>query len=398
MARLIARGLSLALAGLTACSAPAEPSAAVSKLAPVPPLAPPARTEPAPTPRPDSPPAKVAPLRAAPTRPSPLWSFVRLRNSDYVAVRDVARHLGLMAAWAKREQALSLSDAHGVRFTFEANQRDFYFDRRRIFLGEPAVLHRGGLWINKLDVIKIVVPLFRPAEHLTQLPATAPRIIVLDPGHGGTDPGTENKKLGLNEKTFTLDIAFRLKKILEAGGYRVFLTRDKDVRFSNSPAIDLPLRADFANKFAADLFISIHFNHAPEAITGVETYALPAQFMLSTADTKPDDLTATAQPGNRQDYANLLLGYQIHRALLAGLKTPDRGFKRARWAVLRPLKSPGVLVECAYLSNDAEARRVATPEFRQQIAEALAAGVQGYAEALAALRPAPIAPEATTPR
>ena len=97
-----------------------------------------------------------------------------------------------------------------------------------------------------------------------------------------------------------------------------------------------------------------------------------------------------AYPSNRLDYANLFLGEQLHRALLTGLKTPDRGFKRARKAVLRMLDCPGVLVECAFLSNDAEARRVATPEFRQQIAEALAAGLKNYAEALAALQPIPV--------
>ncbi|MSU46198.1 MAG: N-acetylmuramoyl-L-alanine amidase [Lacunisphaera sp.] len=369
MARLPARCLLFACATLTACTAPAQPAAVKLAL----------------------PAVKAEPtrVRAAPTRPAQLWPFTRLRGIDYVSVRDLAARFGLKPAWSKPDQAMTLGDAPGVRFTFENNQRDFYLDGLRVFLGEPVLIHRDSLWVSKLDVIKIVAPLFQPADHLAFLPAAPPRLIVLDPGHGGTDPGTENKKLGVNEKTFTLDVAFRLKKLLEAGGYRVLLTRDKDHRFSNSPAIDLPLRADFANKAGADLFVSIHFNNAPEAITGVETYAIPAQFMPSTADTKPDDLTAAALPGNRQDYANLLLGHQIHRAMRTGLKTPDRGYKRARWAVLCLLSCPGVLVECAYLSNDAEARRVATPEFRQQIAEALATGVQNYAATLAALRPAP---------
>jgi N-acetylmuramoyl-L-alanine amidase len=95
-----------------------------------------------------------------------------------------------------------------------------------------------------------------------------------------------------------------------------------------------------------------------------------------------------AFPGNRADYANLLLGEQLHRAMINGLKTPDRGYKHARQAVLRMLDCPGVLVECGYLSNDAEARRIATPEFRQQIAEALADGLRNYAGTLAALRAA----------
>ena len=91
----------------------------------------------------------------------------------------------------------------------------------------------------------------------------------------------------------------------------------------------------------------------------------------------------------RQDTANALLGYSLHRQLVTDLKASDSGYKRYRLAVLRTLACPGVLVEAAYLSNDAEARRVATPEFRQQIAEAVAEGISNYAATLAALRQPP---------
>ncbi len=391
LARLPARGLSLALAGLTACTAPAQPPAAASKPAAVPVAAAPA------------PPAATAPVmadppRPAPPRPSPLWTFIHLRNTDYVPLREVAERFGLRLAWTKPDLVLTLSDARGVRFVFDSNQRDFYFDGLRVFLGEPALLHRDGLWVSKLDLIKIVAPLYRPAEHLGQLPATAPRVIVLDPGHGGIDPGTENKRVGVNEKTFTLDVALRLKKILELSGWRVLLVRTDDRELSRDKKTDLLLRDEFANKNQADLFLSIHFNSAPEAITGVETYTMAPQGMLSTGDETGDEMTPVAYPANRLDFANLLFGEQLHRAMLGALKTPDRGFKRGRRAVLRLLDCPGALVECAYLSNDTEARRAATPAFRQQIAEALASGVQGYAAALAALRPAPpAAPAAPAP-
>jgi N-acetylmuramoyl-L-alanine amidase len=124
-------------------------------------------------------------------------------------------------------------------------------------------------------------------------------------------------------------------------------------------------------------------------VSGIETYSLAPQSMLSAGADQGDDMTKTAYPGNRLDYANLLLGENLHRAMIAGLKSSDRGYKHARQAVLRMLDCPGALVECGYLSNEAEARRVATPEFRQSIAEALAAGIQNYASALATLRPPP---------
>jgi len=305
-------------------------------------------------------------------------------------VREIARRYGLKAAWSKPGVAMTLSDAQGVRFIFEKDERDFHLDGARIFLGEPALLNGDDLWITKLDVIKTVAPLFAPEDHVAFLPA-APKVIVLDPGHGGTDPGKQNLRLKLDEKDMTLDVALRLKKLLELRGYRVLLTRSTDTRFSNSPNVDLPLRAEVANRAQADLFLSIHFNAVdrdPRRVAGVETYVLPPQFQASTQPEQDRSMVALPYPGNRQDAANVLLGYNLHRQLVTDLKSSDRGYKRYRLAVLRTLNCPGALVECAYLSNDAEARRVATPEFRQQIAEALAEGISNYTATLAALRPA----------
>lgn len=377
MARLSARGLSLLLVWLTACTAPAQPR-------PAPPAA--AKPEPA------APAAKPEPVRAAPSRPVQVWPFTKFRGLDYVAVRDLAKRYGLKAAWTKPGQLMALSDSRGVRFTFERDQRDFYLDGARVFLGELTYLSGDDLWVPKLDVIKTIAPLFAPADHTAFLPE-APKLIVIDPGHGGTDPGKQNLRLKIDEKDMTLDVALRLKKLLEVRGYKVVLTRTTDTRFSNSPAVDLPMRAEVANKARADLFISLHFNAVdrdPERVSGVETYVLTPQFQVSTQPEQDRAMVKEYYPGNRQDTANALLGYHLHRRLVADLKASDRGYKRYRLAVLRPLACPGVLVEAAYLSNDSEARRVAKPEFRQQIAEAVAEGVDSYAATLAALRPVPV--------
>ncbi len=383
MARLPARGLLVVAAvfSLTACSSPAQPRPAPAVVTPPPPAAAPAKAEP--------PPAAV---RAAPTRPAHLWPFSRLQDADYVSVNDLAKHYAFKSAWAKPDLVRTLADAGGVRFKFETNQRDCYLDGVRVFLGAPVLLHKGELWVSRLDVIKIIDPLVRPEDHQTLLPS-APKLIVLDAGHGGTDPGKQNARLKLDEKDMTLDVVLRLKKLLELRGYRVLLTREKDVRFSNSPAIDLPWRADIANKAGADLFLSVHFNAVDprdaQRVSGSETYVLTPELMVSTQPESDKTMVREKYPGNRQDTANALLGYNLHRQLIAGLRTSDRGYKRYRYAVLRTLNCPGALLEAAYLSNDAEAARVGTPEFRQQIAEAIAAGVQAYAATLASLHPAP---------
>lgn len=338
-------------------------------------------------------PAQAAPepIRAAPTRPAQLWPFTKFRNGDYVAVTDIAKRYGLKAAWSKPSAVMTLSDARGVRLSFEKDQRDFHLDGARVFLGDLAFLNGNDLWVPKLDVIKTIAPLFAAAEHTAFLPEP-PKLIVLDPGHGGTDPGKQNAKLKLNEKDMTLDVALRLQKLLELRGFKVLLTRATDTRFSNSPAIDLPLRTEVANKAGADLFLSIHFNAVdrdPERVAGVETYVMTPQFQVSTQPEQDRSMVREAYPGNRQDVANVLFGYNLHRQLVGDLKSSDRGYKRYRLAVLRTLKCPGALVEAAYLSNEAEARRIATPEFRAQVAESLAEGIAQYAATLAALRPAP---------
>ena len=379
---------SVLLATLSACAGAQQP-------------APPPQPAPAhPAPAVSAPPP--VPVRAAPTRPaeSRLWPVTSLHGADYVEVREIARRFGLKAVWSKPELAMALEDKSGRRFLFETKQRDFYFDGLRIFLGEPVLRANDRLWISKLDVIKIVAPVFRPVDHAAMLPVAAPRVIVIDPGHGGSDPGKENKTLGVNEKTFTLDVALRLKKLLELQGWRVLLTRSDDHELSPAKKTDLQMRDDLANKNKADLFLSIHFNSVEkevERVTGVETYAMTPQFMFSSSEEKKGDMTDVAYPGNRLDYANLLLGEQLHRAMITALKTPDRGFKHARHAVLRMLDSPGALVECAYLSSNTEARRVATAEFRQQIAQALATGLQNYSATLESLHPKPMAPPVTAP-
>jgi N-acetylmuramoyl-L-alanine amidase len=276
-----------------------------------------------------------------------------------------------------------------VRFRFEKDQRDYLFDGIRVFLGDAVRFHRDSLWATRTDIFKIIGPLLLPGDYLSAFPPGAPKVIVIDAGHGGIDPGTQNAKLKLNEKTMALDVAARMKRSLELRGFKVILTRTTDKELSRNKVMDLTMRSEIANKNGADLFVSIHFNAAPGAVSGIETYTMTPQFMRSTGDySTGDPMSKTVFPNNAFDVPNLVLGAHLHRALLNELKASDRGFKRGRWGVLRQLKCPGVLVECGYLSNDAEASRIATPAWRQKIAEALADGVQNYSNSLASLRSA----------
>lgn len=303
---------------------------------------------------------------------------VRLYDTEYVSAAEFAAQAGLKRLWLVPQKKLLLANKT-LRLELEVDSRDFLLNGRRVFLGEPAVAYRNTLYISRLDRDRLLRPILDPRTIAGPVPGL--RTIVIDPGHGGKDDGAVNPRLKLKEKEAALDVALRLEKLLKAAGYRVLLTRRKD------SFVPLPLRPAFAKREKADLFISIHFNaNETRTVVGTETYILTQQHQRSTGSDRrmPDD--AVRQPGNGTDGWSAVLGFKIHNALVGELQTFDRGLKRARFAVLRDLVCPGLLVEGGYLSNDTEARKIATPEWRQRLAESLAEGVADYRAVLAARR------------
>jgi len=350
-----------------------------------------------PPPGPPAPPPSE-PARTAPKRPvvfAPLPG-TRIGGLDYVSVADFAQRLGLKLTWVEPEKKLALTDASN-RVVLDADSRDTSVNGLRVFLGDPTRVRGGMIYLSRIDADRSLLPLVRPGLGVPLPPE--PKIIVLDPGHGGKDDGTENKVLGMKEKSLTLDVGLRLRKLLEAAGYKVAMTRTDDRELASRKEIDLALRAEVAHRVHADLFVSIHFNAAARDTKGTEVFALAPRTQRSTDSwsTRENDSVTDELPGNRFDHWSAVATAALHRELLHALKTEDRGKKIAHWAVLRTLDCPGVLVEPAIISNEGEARRVATPEFRQQIAEALAAGIRGYATTLDSLRPKPQPASATVP-
>ncbi len=261
--------------------------------------------------------------------------------------------------------------AKGWPDLFADRNREFlYVGGAKIYLEDNIDAKKGRLTVTRLDYDKVLVPL------LWRLPPQLPgsRRILLDPGHGGKDPGKQNAGLGYDEKAATLDTALRLKLLLEKRGFEVFLTRDKDA------FVELPDRPAAANKLKADLFVSLHYNGgaAGDATSaGIETYCLtPAgQFSTNKAAGKAD---ISPEPGNRFDTFNLLLAWNVHRAVLKATGAEDRGVRRARFAVLRTLNCPGILVEGGFISSRTEGAQIANAAYRQRLAEAIGEGVMAY--------------------
>jgi N-acetylmuramoyl-L-alanine amidase len=292
---------------------------------------------------------------------------------SYVKIEDVAERYSLEASWLEPQRRLLLKNA-AHRVEIEAGSRDMRVDGLRIFLGAPARLMDGKIYVSQIDAERLLAGLLE----LELSEGKEIKVVAIDPGHGGPDTGTQNSGLGLQEKVFALDVSVRLKRVLESMGYRVVMTRETDIEVGKGA------RAIIANQAKADLFISIHFNSVPNDMRtkGAEVFTFAPQFQRSTNAWglgQADDTEALPAPVNRFDALSAACAHAIHGALLKTLQAEDRGQKIAHWGVLRALNCPGVLVEAGFLSDESEGKKIATPEYRQQIAQAIAEGVRAYA-------------------
>jgi N-acetylmuramoyl-L-alanine amidase len=257
----------------------------------------------------------------------------------------------------------AIGTANGTMI-LDIGSREAAWNGVEIQLGFGSQFIDDQVFIHGLDLRKNLEPL------LLGPPLTfGNRVIVIDPGHGGSNVGTHSVLDGRFEKEFTLDWAKRLAPLLEQEGWRVFLTRTSDVTVSNSD------RVVFAEAHHADLFISLHFNSgAPDKKpSGLETYCLTPAGMPSTLTRDWPDIWSQCFPNNAYDAQNLQLAVRVHSALVRAMGMEDRGVCHSRFdTVLRGQNRPAILIEGGFMSNPHEARLIESPEFRQKLAEAVA--------------------------
>ena len=224
------------------------------------------------------------------------------------------------------------------------------------------------------------------------------RRIVIDPGHGGKDPGAMANNL--KEKDITLKVAKKAAAILEESyNYEVILTRTKD------HSLPLEERTAMANTRKADLFISIHVNAHPKQVTsGVETYFLnlatnneamrvAARENATSSHNISDlqDILADLMQNSKIQESSIL-AESVQKKLSSGLgsryATKDLGVKQAPFYVLIGAEMPAILAEISFISNKKEAERLRQDAYLGEVASQIAAGVARYVEyqATAALR------------
>jgi N-acetylmuramoyl-L-alanine amidase len=298
-------------------------------------------------------------------------------GEDYLPLSFVAQRLGMRCALSPDGKDASLA---GNLQSFKAtlNQKGSTINGTRVWLNYPIAESKGSLYLSRLDYEHTLMPILRPGAF--NLSRYHLRRIVLDPGHGGKDTGARNPRMHTNEKTFTLDVAGRVKQRLEALGYQVIFTRNSD-RY-----VELKDRSALANAVHADLFVSIHFNSAAPNITGVETYSCTPQGAPSSSSAEPEASDEDFQPGNAHDVASLCLAYEVQRSLVSSLRAPDRAARHARFVVLEGLHCPGILVEGGFITSPTEGSRLTSSMYRQQLANAIVEGIRGYHRKILGMR------------
>ena len=217
--------------------------------------------------------------------------------------------------------------------------------------------------------------------------------IVLDPGHGGRDPGCIGRG-GLKEKEIVLDVCLRLKKLLEANNFEVFLTRESDIY------VPLENRTIIANQKGADLYLSIHANANPDRKKrGIMSFYLnfsPDPNVNAIA--ARENATSSKNIGKMKEIILKIvqnskikesqeLARLIHQNLVKQLQkryssVKDMGVKGGPFWVLIGAEMPSVLVEISHLSNPSEESRLKSPQYREEIAHGIFAGIIAYVKSL----------------
>jgi N-acetylmuramoyl-L-alanine amidase len=194
-------------------------------------------------------------------------------------------------------------------------------------------------------------------EKTNALPIVQKAFIVIDPGHGGHDVGTQSiSKPRYQEKSLNLVTAKFISQYLQQLGYRVWMTREDD-RF-----ISLDRRAQLANEAKPTLFVSVHYNSAPSSeAQGVEVFFYQSDNKERTRSSK-------------------YLAQIILKSVLVETKAKSRGVKHGNFAVIRETNMPAVLIEGGFVTNEEELKKLKDPSYLKKIALGVTKGIDEYIE------------------
>jgi N-acetylmuramoyl-L-alanine amidase len=316
---------------------------------------------------------------------TPQFSKKRLANPDRL-------YFDIKSSRLRKELQRSISVENGMLRTVRAAQFDH--STVRIVLDLDHMTSYKVLTLE--DPIRLIIDIYGENQS-----ASVRKRIVLDPGHGGHDPGAVGPK-NLYEKDVVLDVALKVKKILSRDpGLEIFLTRETDV------FIPLEQRTAIANSKNADLFISIHANASPRRdAKGIETYflnwtnddeatrvaarenaiSLKKMKQMNEGRELLDVMLSDLSRGYKRD-ESIKLAHYVQTALVSELKKKyshitDHNVKWAPFYVLFGAQMASVLVEVSFISNPLEEKLLSRDSYRGELAQSIAAGISRYMSAM----------------
>ena len=296
------------------------------------------------------------------------WQIIKVSGHDYLSVDNISKFYRLPAEVVPAGKTIRLETVKNP-LEFVSGSREVIINGARSWLCFPLIEHDGKFLVSRMDVAKTIEPQLRPHRipNIGRL-----QTVVLDPGHGGHDKGAVGR-YGY-EKNFALDVARKLRPLLQAKGLRVIMTREGDY------FVPLEVRAQIANAAQDSIFVSIHFN-APDRdpnATGFEIFSFTPRGAPSTSDTSLTLSSLDMQAGSTVDTQSMALSSCIYHSLLGHIPEFDRGIKRARFAVLRLTRVPAVLIEGGFLTERGESELIAKNDWRTKLAQSISVGIQNY--------------------
>ena len=269
-----------------------------------------------------------------------------ISSRDEISIQEMAGLLGLRVDETTATY-ITLKNTSNTVMLFTCSGGKVYVNARPV--GKVGKVSRSA---GHIYVPKSLVPQIRTAMQTSVRPVVSPRrssgCVVIDAGHGGKDPGATSC-LGFYEKTVNLAVAGKVASLLKQKSIRAVMTR------SNDTFIELEDRAAIANRYNADLFVSIHADSSPSSSTRGFTMYVARSASWSSRRAASAIAKSMARTG-----------------------LSSRGTQKADFRVLVHTQGPAVLIELGYLSNSSEARLLKNSSFQNRLAQAIASGISNF--------------------
>lgn len=324
--------------------------------------------------------AAVAAMTTGPAAAAPPagWDTARIEGREYVSVESIKRFYEFKNL--TRSGASVVLENPKIEMKLKVGGNECLMNNVKFVLSHNIAAQGEKVYVSRIDLAKLIDPVLRP--NFIQNAGDF-RTVVLDPGHGGKDPGATNP-FG-TEANYNIRIAGLVKKQLEAKGFKVVMTRDSNVYLS------LQERVNLANAIKENaIYVSIHFNSGGSSARGIETFTLsPPGVSHYGSEWKAAD--NQSRVGNEHDSANIALATSVHGSILRklGKNTLDRGIKRARFSVLSGVRHPAILLEGGFMSHRYEARLIENQAYQAALASGIVDAIGRYRFAVSKVKMAP---------